>query len=1794
MITLSDRYTLNAKVRETQSSEVYRGYRVIDGASVLVKLLRSERPTALEVGRLRHEYEVLTCLDMPEVVKAIGLERHGHGLALVMEDAGDASVDKLIRSGRLDLLRSLELALAMARTLAAVHRRHVIHKDIKPHHFFVTDGPSSLVLVDFGIAARLSQKVDALSGVTQLEGTLAYIAPEQTGRMNRSVDFRADLYSLGVTLYELFTGALPFDGSDPLELVHSHIARSPRAPLASRPDLPPVLSDVILKLLSKTVEQRYQTAAGLQHDLQQILDQVKRAGAAEVFGLGQRDRSDELSIPEKLYGRERDLDALLESFGRAKQGRSELVLLSGQAGVGKSALVEELHQHILGRAYFGAGKFDSLARSVPYGPIAHACRALVRSVLAEPPGVLEQRRRDILDAVGPNAGLLTDLIPELKHVVGEHPPAPALGPTESQRRFEHVFLSFLRALAAEEHPLVLFLDDLQWADASSTRLLQHVLTAAGARHVLVIGAYRELEIDAAHPLSLMLQELRQAGVRRREITLAPLGQPHIAHLLSDTLGCGAEAVGGLSAALFEKTRGNPFFLAQFLTALHRDGLLRFDHGDLAWRWDTARVWERLATDNVIDFMVSELRRLPQSSQDVLRFAACVGHSFDMATLAVVSQRSHSDVADHLWEALRQGFIVSLDGRYRYKADAHHDAIGMADGALDAAFRFSHDRVQQAAYSLFGPEERDAIHLRIGRLLRERGGADPGDRELFAIVDHLNRGASLIVEPAERRGLARLNLNAGRKARARAAPDAAVHYLRAALDVLGETGWIEEYEVVCAAHLTMAECEYLTGNLDSAFGLLQAVERNARSVVDRVMGRNLEVLLLTNTGRLDAACAKGIDALRLLDVELPPLADKAALGAAIGAEFGAYQSAIAGSEIESLATVSGMSDAHGLAVLDTLATSIPAAFQAVPELHVLLVLKGVQLLRRGTAPLAGFFYAQYAIVHLVITGSREHAFRFGRLGLELATRGGSPASRGQVHFLFGGFIAHWRQHISHNLEVLRSGLRLSLEMGDQIYASYCAAFVVYYRMYAGESLPDLENSLQAARDLADRTGDVVNQGFCSVAQQAIRALTGRTRHPASLESADFEESKFIASAPLPTLAMYGVVQATAEYFAGHFRDALATSDGCKLVPGFFYHAEHVLYRALTLAELTRTAAPEERAGLLARLREDAATLEAWALSSPANFAHRAALAQAEIARIERRTEGALDLYDRAIALAQEHGFVHAEAIGNELAGRFHLDERRNRVASAYLAEAIYAYQRWGATCKVEELKSRYAHVLRSNAALSSPPSPADETASSLPRTTSQTASQTASQTTGQTSSTLRSGESLDLTAAIRATEAISTELVIDRLLERLMRTLLENAGAQRGCLILDRAGVLTLEASMTIDPDTIKLDARALQGDSEVPESLVRYVARTGELTVLTDAHRDMRFASDRYFIQARPKSVMCAPMLQGGKVTGVLYLENSITAEAFSPARCGLLQFLATQAAVSLENAMLYGRLEAASQELRRANENLEALVAERTAELRRLVAELWSEMDLARKIQTVLLPQQNRLKDYDMAALMTPAESVGGDYYDVVQTGESSWVLIGDVSGHGVTAGLTMMMVQTAIRTILTTSPRDGEPLTPAVVLSRANRAVRENLLRVSPDQYMTIVALELGRGTVRYAGLHLDILIHRALSNTVELVETSGMWIGIEDDITALLRDDVIEIGAGDTMLLYTDGLTESVTSAGGMLETQGLAERFHALAAQGMSPSTIVKGLVGPMAGQQLRDDVTVMVIRYSPAEQPAAAN
>ncbi len=1743
------------------------------GTPVVVKLLRNEHPTPLQLARLRHEHEVLAGIDDPHIVKSRGLLQHGHGLALVLEDVGENSLDHVIASGTADLGRRLELAVSLARTVAAVHRHRVIHKDIKPHHFFIrNDAPDTTALIDFGLATSLAQRVQAAAKVTELEGTLAYIAPEQTGRMNRVVDWRSDLYSLGVTLYELFTERLPFDTKDPLELVHSHIARNPTAPAKIRTGLPAPLSDIILRLLAKSAEDRYQSAVGVQRDLERCLELVRSNQQSQAFVLGADDDSGEFAIPQKLYGRERELARLGELLAHTREGEKGLVLLRGTAGVGKSALVHELRRSLVADGYFVTGKFDFLGTSVPYAPLGHAFRELVQSVLAEPPAVLEQRKRALLDAVGPNGRLLIELVPELEWVIGPQPEVAALGPGESQDRFELLFVEFLRAFASRQHPLILFLDDLQWADAGSLRLLQHALSASGLEGLLVLGAYRDNEVSPAHPLSLMLDELAKAGASIHQLQLEPLALDHVASLLCDTLHCSANAADEFATILLEKTLGNPFFVNQFLITVHRDGLLTYAPESRVWQWDLAQIRSRLATDNVVDFMMERLRELPSETQAMLHIAACIGHEFDDQTLATVSQRSRNTVMEQLWSAVQQGFLVPLDSNYRYAEETNGTSDSQGSAALNAAYRYLHDRVHQAAYTLLDEDRRAEMHVKIGRFLLARAGGKPADRELFEITDHLNRGRKLIDTPEEILALARLNLSAALKARNGSAPEVAVRYVDCALDLLGESSFESHFELAWPAHMLKAECSFLVGNLDEAMRITDVMERHAQTTLQKVDACNLHIALLTKSGRLPEACEKTAATLAIQDWALPPLGDPAALGGRIGAEFGAYQGCMGGRSVESLAELPSLESPQKLALLETLAHGVPAAFGSKPELHVLLVLKGVQVLSEGKAPLGGFFYEQYAIVHSVITGDLEAAYRYGKLGLTLAKNVENPAYAGQVYFLFGGFTSHWRDPISVGLKLLRQGLRQSLEAGDRIYACYCSSVTASYRLYSGECLADVEQSLRAGIELAERFGDVVNTAFCKCCERAIAALRGQTTQFGSLDGADFSEADFEASAPISAQPFYGTVKAMIRYLAGKYADAVQAADQWPLPPGMFFHGEHALYRTLATAELAAVAGPDGRERYLERIRKELVLIEGWAKSSPENHAHRAALVRARLAELEGDQLTAMRGYDEAIGLAEDSGCLHHEALANELAARFHIRHGRPRVARAYVADCVYAYERWGATVKVEQIRREHSDLL-----------PTQQQTTQLDSVSVHTARLSSS--TSRAPTTLGSAGHLDLATAVRATEAIATELLQARLMERLMRALVEHAGAQRGCLVMSRNDRLELEATVTIDPDVVRLDlAESIADTPEVPASLVRYVARTHESVVLDNATRDSRFGSDPYMQSNRPKSALCIAMMQRGKLTGVLYLENTVTTSAFNPNRTALLEFLATQAAVAFENARLYGDLAATTEALRRTNESLEVQVADRTAELRRTLAELWSEMDLARKIQTVLLPKSTHLPGYDIAAVMHPADSVGGDYYDVIQTDRSGWILIGDVSGHGVSAGLVMMMVQVAVRTVILTARAEQQPLSPAMVLAHVNRAVRQNLALMGQDQYMTITALEFDGNRVTYAGLHQDILVHRAATDSMERLESKGIWLGFEDEISGLLENETVTLEPGDSILLYTDGVTESVVD-GRMLETPGLARRFQALASQGLPPAGVVERVLAPIGTKDLRDDVTALVARYT---------
>lgn len=1747
-----------------------RGTRSADGARVIVKLLRAEHPSAAQVARLRHEHAVLASIEGPEVVRAFNLVKHGRGVALVLEDLGDISLESMFRHDRPAPERFLDLAIRMAAAVAAIHRRAIIHKDIKPHHFLVSG--DQIKIIDFGIATRLSNETQTAKSASLLDGTLAYMSPEQTGRMNRSLDRRTDLYSLGVTFYQLLTGHLPFDSSDPLELVHSHIARVPRPINELSPGVPQQICDIVMKLMAKAAEDRYQSAAGLKTDLEECAARLRATGEIAPFPLGRNDASGELSIPQKLYGREREVATLLEAFEAARRGSAGLLLIAGYSGIGKSALVNEIHKQVVRGGVFVAGKFDQLNRSVPFAAIATACRALVNSVLAEPAAVLEDYARRLREALGRNGKLIADIVPELEVVIGPQPPTQPLGPAESQARFELVFRQFLQVFARPEHPLALFLDDLQWADAASLRLLRQMLTGGHSSHLLVIGAYRNNDTAQIQPLLLTLDELRKAGVRIDELTLAPLKLEHIVALLGDTLRLDAAVVRPLAEVLLRKTDGNPFFLQQFLTALNEQKLLQFDAERGRWTWNTAKIEASVASDNVVDLLLARLRRLSDTAREVLNLGACVGHEFDLGTLSLITERSGGDLMSGIWEALREGLLTPLDARSRFLTE-RPSADDEISEVLVSFYRFQHDRVQQAAYELIDAGERGMLHARIGRLLLAKAGSAPSDEALFEVVRHMNLGAASLTDAEERGRLAVFNLRIGLKIASSGAHASALGLLRQCLDLLGPDAWAADHATAHRAYLALAECEFMSGNLSGSLQLLDAAEAHAKTTLEKVAGREIRIIVLSsNISRLRDAVDCGVDTARMLGAEFPT--DDAQLGPAIGAELGALQGLLASRSVESLLELPEVADPARRALVDVLFKTNASAFMTKPQASTLIGLKAVRLaIENGNAPKSPYFYGNYGIINNAVGGDLDVSYRFARLGIDLVEKAGYTEIEGATHFLFGAFNCHWRRPLSESLEHLRHAVKASLETGAYLHVAWAALITMYYRFYRGENIQELLADVPQTMDLLRRAENPAAQGLLGVFAQNLKALSGLTASPTSMDGDGFDEAAFVESAKAIRVlhVYYHVLKQPLVFHAGEAKRSLELAEAAlPLMPGMYFVAEHALFRSLARAALLVDATDAERAAGLELLRKEEGTFRIWAEASPTNHGHRHALVAAEIAALAGEQERAIDLYDRAIRLARENGFIQYEALANELAGKFHLGRQRTQVARGYLQEAWHGYRHWGAHSKAKQLAQRYGSLLGAEAA---------PVATAEPLTLV---------SDGSATSTTDSSRGLDLVTAVRATQALAGELELGNLLERLMKVMVENAGAQKGILVLNHAGRLEVEALMTVEPYQIQLGVnQPIELSTELAASVVQYVARSKEAVVVENAGADPRFARDRYIAARRPKSLLCLAMMHQGRLVGALYLENNAATNAFSPERVEILQLVAAQAAVAVENAKLYGELRSATEQLRRTNDTLEVQVAQRTEELRRTLAELWSEMDLARKIQTVLLPNETRFRDYEVSAMMLPASTVGGDYYDIIRTDGADWVLIGDVSGHGVTAGLTMMMIQTAIRTVVLSAAEGTAPLTPAQVLSKVNAAVRSNLQKVSEDHYMTITGLQLEGSSIRYSGLHQDILIYRAGSRAVERVETHGMWIGPVDDIRPLLRDDTLELGNGDIVLLFTDGITEAMVG-GKRFGTDGLAAAFSDLAAGGHDSGSILKGIMKNVEGAALQDDVTMMAVRYVPRQ------
>ena len=1439
-------------------------------------LAATDRPTAGGVDRLVHEFGLRNHLDSAWALQPLELVREPGRTILILESTAGEPLHGLVGSP-MEVGQFLRIGVGLSAALRRLHERGLVHKDIKPSNVVVDVTTGKTWLTGFGIASRLPRERQSPELPEFIAGTLAYMAPEQTGRMNRSIDARSDLYALGVTLYQMLTGSLPFTAADPMDWVHCHIARTPATPSQRMANVPAAISAIIMKLLAKAAEERYQTAAGLGRDLRHCLARWEDGASIEDFPLAQEDTPDRLLMPEKLYGRAHEVETLLSSFDRVvKDGIPELVLVSGYSGIGKSSVVNELHRILVPpRGLFASGKFDQHKHDIPYSTLVQAFQSLVRPLLSKGATELTRWRDALQNALSPNGRLIVDLVPELKFIIGEQPAVPELTPQDAQRRFQMAFERFMGVFARPEHPLVLFLDDLQWLDAATLDLLGDLLTRSDLQHLMLIGAYRDNEVTAAHPLMRMLDAIRVAGGKVAEITLAPLDRAHLAQLIADALRCAPERAASLAQLVHEKTGGNPFFAIQFLSSLVEEEMLTFDHASARWSWDLDRIHAKGYTDNVVDLMVAKLTRLPAETHRALQLLACLGNIADTATLSIVHGTSEAQVQAALWDAVRQELVERLGGFYR----------------------FVHDRVQEAAYSLIPEAVRAAIHLRIGRLLVTQTPSEKQEEMIFEIVNQLNRGAILITSQDERRQVAELNLLAGKRAKAATAYASALTYLIAGAVLLQEDSWERRHELIFELELDRAECEYLTGALAEAEQRLVALSARVATTVERASVTCLRADLYTALDQSSRANAVGLDYLRHLGIDWSPHPAEDE----VRREYARIWSQLGSRAIETLVDLPLMSDAASLATLDVLTKIGPSAFYTDVNQLCLIVCRAVNLsLEGGNCDGSCYAYVVLGMLAGPRFGDYQAGLRFGRLGYELVERRGLKRFRARTYMNYAALVMLWTRDIRGGRDLVRRALETAHQMGDLTYAAYCNTHLITNLLAAGDPLDEVQ--CEAERGLAFAQNMRFGFAIDSIVGQValVRTLRGLTPAFGRFDDAQFEEQQLEwRFSNNPDLAMaevwYWTRKLQARFFAGDYTSALdAASKAQRLLwamHSMFEAVDYHYYAALSQAASCESAAAGQRQQDVEALVAHHRQLEVWVAVCPENFENRATLVGAEIARIQGRALDAMDLYEQAIRSAHANGFVHNEALANELAARFYAARGFEKIAYAYLRDSRYCYLRWGADGKVRQLDQLYPYLRPEEPSL------------------------------GPSSTILTLVEHLDLATVTKVSQAVSSEIILEKLLETLMRTAIAQAGAERGLLILPRANEQRLVAEATTEGDTVLVYLRNdLLTSAALPTSIIHFVARTCEPALLDDAAAQSPFGADEYLHQRQVRSVLCLPLLNQSKLIGILYLENNLAPRVFTPTRIAVLKLLASQAAIALENARLYRD------------------VAEREARIRRLI----------------------------------------------------------------------------------------------------------------------------------------------------------------------------------------------------------------------------------------------------------------
>ncbi|MGB3535506.1 MAG: AAA family ATPase [Microcoleaceae cyanobacterium] len=1570
-------YSIIEQLYKGSRTAVYRALEDHQQHSVIIKVLQRKYPNFSELVQFHNQYTITKHLVTSGIVHPLGLEPWGNSVALVMEDVGGISLQQYIKHQPLNWLEILEITQQLAEILHDLIECHVVHKDIKPANILICPQSKQIKLIDFSIASLLPKETQELKNPNVLEGTLAYLAPEQTGRMNRGIDYRTDFYGLGITLYELLTGELPFLSHDPLELIHCHIAKLPTPAHQINPDIPPMVSAIVLKLMAKNAEDRYQSALGLKYDVELCLREGKQTGTVTEFELAQRDISDRFVIPEKLYGRASEVQTLLDAFERIASQKpasplargtglgslrsgAEMMLVAGFSGIGKTAVVNVVHKPIVRqKGYFIKGKFDQFNRNIPFSAFVQALRDLMGQLLSESDAQLQQWKSKIIHAVGIQGQVIIDVVPELEQIIGTQPPVAELPASAAQNRFNLLFGKFIQVFTTADHPLVIFLDDLQWADSASLNLIKLLMTESSNSYLLMIGAYRDNEVFPAHPLMLILDEMGKANATINTITLAPLSPGNINRLVADTLNCDRDAAQPLTELVYQKTKGNPFFTTQFLLGLYGDHLIKFDRTVGHWECDIALVRQRALTDDVVTFMAQQIQKLSGETQEVLKLAACIGNQFDLSTLAIVCEKSEEDTADGLWRALQQGLILPQSEVYKFfQPGKINHSFSISDHS-SPSYRFLHDRVQQAAYALIPEPERAYIHHTVGELLSEVAIDLDNNEKLFDILNHINMGRDYILQQAQILKVCNLNLVAGRKAKKSTAYQAGISYLSTGIELLPSKSWEIDYTLTFSLYQECLECYYLAGEFEKAEELVKITLKNAASVLDKASINVIRLIHYQNNAAYEKAIQTALENLNMLGLELPEKPSQSE----INSVYLEVEELIGNRDIQSFAMLPEMQSEKQQVMLQLLINLIPPTYITNTNLMVLVILHMTGLsIKHGNTPLSGFVYLWYGTVLCSMFEKYDEGDGFGELGLSINEKSDVFALRGKIYMTFGSFISHWKRPLKVGLKWIERSFQPAMEAGELSWCFHGSLFNFWNKFMLSETLEVLSKEQKKLFDFAYNI-ELPAALAIATQRQVILNLQGLTDDPLNLSDENFDETSalqvFSDYNYFYGYSTYYFAKAFIHFCYGYYSEAyqfgLEAEKTHDSLYSQFQLVMHDFYQAISLTQLfyDKTNINYQN-NILGKINNYAKKFQLLAQTCPENYSILSLLLEAEVSRINSKFGQAFEYYELAITEAKTRGYLHIEALTNELAAKFYLNwgldsaqpnakdsaqpNGKEKVAAGYMTEAYYCYARWGAKAKTDDLESRYPNLLHSILKSAGQTLNPLETLSSL---TSFNIFTHHSITTSQTSIS-NVNNTLDLTTVLKASQALSGIIELDQLLCQLTQIILQNSGGDRCALMLAEGnGEWFVRAIATLD--NTELCSQPLDNSSDVPLKLIQYVKHTQEAVIIDDLNTDLPVI-DEYLLTQQPKSVLCLPILNQGNLIAILYLKNLSTRNAFTTERIVILDFLCTQAAISLENARLYQQSQAYAQKLEQSQ--LQIVQYEKMASLGNLMAGVAHEIN--------------------------------------------------------------------------------------------------------------------------------------------------------------------------------------------------------------------------------------------------------